>query len=254
MNGNGFLYLKGELLMRITILGSGHGVPEAHKKCTSILIEVGADRYIVDAGCDINMELADRRIHPDSVKAIFITHPHNDHIDGLYSFLGLLAWFYKTANPEVYVPNEKCASLVHTYLDTFGFKLRPEQKLEIVGEGVIYDDGVLKVTSFATQHCPNSHAFLIEAEGKRVLCSGDLKNPAIDFPPVDDLDAAILETAHFPVIAYTDIIKAKNIKSVYINHYGNYIGQINLERFQILKKDIAPIPADITTDGYEINL
>ena len=46
--------------MRITVLGSGHGVPEAHKKCTSILFEIGRNRYFVDAGCDINMEIADR--------------------------------------------------------------------------------------------------------------------------------------------------------------------------------------------------
>ncbi|MBQ8552037.1 MAG: ribonuclease Z [Clostridia bacterium] len=240
--------------MKITIVGSGHGVPEANKQCTSILFEVGGRYYFIDAGCDINMALANRRINPNNVKGIFITHPHNDHIDGLYSFYGLSSWFYKESNPEVYVPNEKCATLVHQYLDAFGAKLRPEQKLEIVGDGVIYDDGYFKVTSFPTQHCPNSHAYLIEAEGKRVLCSGDLKRPAIDFPPVDDLDVAILEAAHFDVKEYIDIIKAKTVKSVYINHYGNYIGRINGEQFLALKNDILPVPAEITTDGMEITL
>ena len=72
--------------MRITVLGSGHGVPEAHKKCTSILIEVGENRYFVDAGCDINVELSNRRIPFESVKALFITHPHSDHIDVYRSY------------------------------------------------------------------------------------------------------------------------------------------------------------------------
>lgn len=240
--------------MKITILGSGHGVPEAHKQCTSILFEVSGSYYFVDAGCDISMELANRRIHPNGVKAIFITHPHTDHINGLYSFLSLLGWFYTESNPEMYVPNEKCATLVHQYLDAFGWKLRPEQKLALVGEGVIFDDGNFKVTAFATQHCPNSHAFLIEAEGKRVLCSGDLRRPAVDFSPVDNLDAAILEAAHFNVTEYADILKGKSVKSVYINHYGNYIGNINGANFVTLRKEIAPVPAEITTDGMEILL
>ena len=133
-------------------------------------------------------------------------------------------------------------------------KFRPEQKLALVGEGTIFDDGNFKVTAFATQHCRNSHAFLIEAEGKRVLCSGDLRHPAIDFPPVDTLDAAILEAAHFNVIEYTDVLKSKSVKSVYINHYGNYIGNINGANFVTLRKEISPVPAEITTDGMEISM
>ena len=240
--------------MKITILGSGHGVPEAHKQCTSILFEVGGRYYFIDAGCDISMELANRRIHPNDVKGIFITHPHSDHINGLFPFLSLLGWYYKEANPEMYVPNEKCATLVHQYLDAFDWKLRPEQKLSLVGEGVIFNDGSFKVTAFATQHCPHSHAFLIEAEGKRILCSGDLKHPTVDFPPVDDLDAAFLEAAHFNVAEYADILKEKSVKSVYINHYGNYIGFVNGANFVTLRDDIAPVPAVLTTDGMEINL
>jgi len=240
--------------MKITILGSGHGVPEAHKRCASILFEIDSKYYIIDAGCDINLELADRRIHPNDVKSIFITHPHNDHIDGLYSFLGLLGWYYLEANPEVYVPNEKCATLVHQYLYAFDAELRPEQKLDIVKEGVVYDDGTFKVTAIPTQHCEDSHAFLIEAEGKRVLCSGDLKHPAIDFPDVDDLDVAVLEGAHFEVTAYIDVLKMKNVKSVYLSHYGNYIGIINGANFFTMQKEIAPIPAEIATDGMEIIL
>jgi len=240
--------------MKITILGSGHGVPEAHKQCTSILFKVEGCYYFIDAGCDISMELANRRIHPNGVKGIFITHPHTDHINGLYSFLSLLAWFYEESNPEMYVPNEKCAILVHQYLNAFDFKLRPEQKLALVREGVVFDDGKFKVTAFATQHCENSYAFLIEADGKRVLCSGDLCRPAVDFPPVDNLDAVILEAAHFNIVEYAGILKSKSVKSVYINHYGNYIGFINGVNSVMLRKEIDPVPVELTTDGMEISL
>ena len=240
--------------MKVTIVGSGHGVPEAHKQCTSIMIEVSGRYYFVDAGCDLHMALANRRIHPSAVKAVFITHPHDDHVNGLCPFLSILAWYYTNANPAIYVPNQACATLVHQYLAAFGYTLRPEQTLSLVGEGTLYDDGFLKVTAFPTRHCPNSFAYLLEAEGKRLLCSGDLESPFVDFPPVDDLDAAILEGAHFHITDYAEILKNRNIRSVYINHYGNYIGCINHGHFQALQSQIAPVPAYMTTDGMEFIL
>jgi hypothetical protein len=175
-------------------------------------------------------------------------------MNGLYSFLSLIGWYYTSSNPAVFVPNEKCATLVHQYLDTFGSRLRPEQKLAIVGEGVIFDDGKVKVTSFATKHCPNSHAYLIEAESKRVLCSGDLFAPDVDLPNVDDLDAAILEAAHFNATAYAPVLKGRGIKAVYINHYGNYIGFINGANVCALQNELHPLPVVLTTDGMEITL
>ena len=63
-----------------------------------------------------------------------------------------------------------------------------------------------------------------------------------------------MEAAHFNVAAYADILKEKSVKSVYINHYGNYIGFVNGANFVTLRDDIAPVPAVLTTDGMEINL
>lgn len=240
--------------MKITFIGTGHGVPEAHKQCSATLIETDNGRYLIDAGCDITSELADRRIPPESIKSIFITHPHHDHIDGLYPFLGVLSWYYREANPSVFVPNSGCAELVHTYLNTFEEKLRPQQKLSVISNGIFYDDGIMRVTAYPTEHCKDSRAFLVECENKRILFTGDLRNPNTDFPPVDNLDAVVFEGAHFPVTDYINIFKTRNIKAAYMNHYANYIGIINLEKFVDLKNSVKPTQAYITTDGMEISL
>lgn len=240
--------------MKITFLGTGHGVPEAHKQCSATLIETKNNRYLIDAGCCINSELANRRIPFESIKGIFVTHPHHDHIDGIYPFLGLLGWYYTDANPTIYVPNASCADLVHLYLEAFNQTIRPQQKLGIVECGTFFDDGTFRITAYPTQHCENSYAFLVECENKRLLFTGDLRNPNIDFPKVDNLDAIIFEGAHFPVTEYTEIFKSLNVQSVYMNHYANYIGIINVEKFVELKNNIQPIKAFITTDGMEISL
>ncbi len=240
--------------MRIIFEGTSHGVPEAGKKCACTRIEVGGRNYFIDAGCDLAQVLADKRIPFESVSGIFITHSHMDHSVGLLPFYAITAWYYKESNPPVYVPGENLVELVKHFFEAYGYELRPTQKLEVVREGTFFDDGVLKVTAIKTMHHHDSHAFLVEAEGKRILFSGDIKGPGIDFPDVYDIDAAVLEGAHLWVNDYVDEIKKHNIRSVYINHYGNYLGRPNSERFVYLRNAIDPIPAMLTTDGAEITL
>ena len=65
--------------------------------------------------------------------------------------------------------------------------------------GVIFDDGNLRVTAIPVEHCANSHAFLLEAEGKRVVFTGDLKAGMTDYPAIiteTDVDLVVTEGAH----------------------------------------------------------
>ena len=56
--------------MKICFFGTGHGVPEAHKKCTATLLQVGENSYLFDAGCDVAYEMAEKRVKFDSLKAL----------------------------------------------------------------------------------------------------------------------------------------------------------------------------------------
>ena len=81
--------------MKITFVGSSHGVPEPHRQCSCTMIEVAGNTYFVDMGtCAINA-LRTRNIPVDSVKGIFLTHMHGDHSDGLIQFVDLLTWFFR---------------------------------------------------------------------------------------------------------------------------------------------------------------
>ena len=75
--------------MKITFIGSSHGVPEPNRKCTCIMIEVGANVYFIDMGAPAIDELRTRGISIDAVKGVFITHMHGDHTDGLIQFIDL---------------------------------------------------------------------------------------------------------------------------------------------------------------------
>jgi len=224
-----YIIRKAEMLiMKITFLGTSHGVPEANRRCSSALIEVAENRYIIDMGTQSIEQIATKRIPINSIKSIFITHMHGDHSNGLISFVDLCSWFFKTADPCIYLPGdiESTKAAMAAWLKCNGVNMRSFRFMP-VEEGQIYDDGIIRVTAFGTKHIANSYAYLVEGEGKRVLFSGDLchKGPQEDFPiSVLDapLDLAICESAHFAATAYLPLFEGKsNLKRLCFNHYSD---------------------------------
>ena len=245
--------------MRITFFGTSHGVPEAHRRCSSALITLGsgenARRYIIDMGLNAIDEMRTRNLPVDSVKAVFITHMHGDHTDGLIQFVDLCSWYFKTANPTIFLPELECFEPMKAWIHATGVEVREEIHFEPVSEGAFYDDGFLKVTAARTRHCRTSYGYLLEAEGKRVLFSGDLScEPANDFPASfakdEPLDLAVCECAHFEATKYLPVFEACRLRSIVFNHYVNkHIGSI----FDVAKT-LKPLPVALANDGMEIEL
>lgn len=213
--------------MRITFFGTSHGYPEPNRRCSSTLVEVCGKRILIDIGCNVVEDLISRGMTVDSVDAIFITHMHTDHTGGLVNYLDVGTWKFDKADPEIFVPADpkKVYDAINGWTMVNGLKLR-EYKMHEVKEGVVYDDGQIKITAFKTMHISPSYAFLIEAEGKRVLFSGDLchKGPQHDFPVSvldEPLDLAICECAHFEAYNYLEIFEGKeNLKKLCFNHFS----------------------------------
>ncbi len=213
--------------MKITFFGSSHGVPEPHRKCASILVEVGENRYFIDMGTQSIEKLIDRRIPVASVKAIFITHMHGDHTDGLFSYLDLCNWYYTDADPKIYLPADvkEIRDVIDRWLTLNGHPMRNFDFQEVTA-GVLYQDDTIRLTAFKTMHTNNSYAYLMEAEGKRVLFSGDLHvRTAEDFPVEvldEPLDLAVCECAHFEATVYLPYFENnKNLKRLCFNHYSD---------------------------------
>ena len=60
--------------MKITFLGTSHGVPEANRKCSCIMIEVGENIYFVDMGMPVVDELRTRGKSMAAVKGASLLH------------------------------------------------------------------------------------------------------------------------------------------------------------------------------------
>ena len=238
--------------MKITFIGASHGVPEPNRKCSCTMLEISGRYYFIDMGTPSIDHLVTAGIPVDAVKGIFITHMHGDHTNGLVSFIDLISWYFITADPTIFLPNIEGAKAIETWLKVTQSSPRALHYEEIQ-PGLIYDDGILKVSAIPTLHADRSYAFFLEAEGKAILFTGDLRHPDQDFPVMAkecETDLIVCESAHFNATDYLPHLQACKTKLIYVNHYqGKKIPSI-LQ----LAENIGNIPVKLAYDGSEIRL
>ncbi len=243
--------------MKIVFIGSGHGVPEPNRKCSCIYLETQGHRYLIDAGADPTEELIRRGISPDTIESVFITHMHSDHLNGLIPLISLCSWFYKNVKLHVAMPDLRAVPVFRSLLEVEGEKLWEGISFSEVKEGLIFEDGTIRVTAFRTGHIDRSFAFLIEAEGKKLLFTGDMKHgtgPVDDygrFAARDDLDLAVAECAHFNAMLYEEPLLKHTPKRFCLNHYSWAYVESCYHLMETLKDKVDILPA---TDGLELEI
>lgn len=205
--------------MKITFLGTSHGITEANRFTSAILLEVGTKYYLIDAGAPIMKLMRAAGVDLHALGGIFITHSHSDHYLGLVEFTNQLELFREFAGVKVtvYAPPKFPFYEMREFL--FGKESREVTDFsvhrggsrredggegnrvlcEFYPDGAFFDDGNIRVSSIPTRHFPGSHAFLVEAEGKRLLFTGDLTVDLADMPSTafdTPTDLIVTEAAH----------------------------------------------------------
>jgi ribonuclease BN (tRNA processing enzyme) len=137
--------------------------------------------------------------------AIFTTHSHSDHTFGLIPFLDLANWYFKETKTVSYLTYQPLLESIPLLIESTSPKYQFDRErlpLKLAHEGELYRDDTIRVTYIPVQHMVNSYAILLEAEGKRVLFTGDLSGmlKKEDFPQIgltEEMDVIICEMAHF---------------------------------------------------------
>lgn len=262
--------------MTITFLGTSHGITEKNAFCSSALVTVGAARYLVDVGAPVDTLLANRDVPLRDLRGIFITHPHQDHYVGLAQLTYTVEDFGRFLDVRVptLIPEGIDCGALNVFLwgdarghDRYRVENPPERRIrfrvypDAPSEGeVIFDDEVLRVTAYPVRHIPHSHAFLLEAEGKRVVFTGDLLRELSDYPRVitdpgeAPLDLVVTEAAHVRLDdPDTPAILGKSRTPVLvISHRAP--GRNPMEKVAALARQIAPIKVVAAYDGMEIEV
>lgn len=241
--------------MRITFVGSSHGVPEPNRRCSCIMIETGGRVYFVDMGTSAVDALRTRGIPVEAVQAVFITHMHGDHTNGLIPFIDLITWYFKQVDPLICLPMAEAADVIERWLKATLNEQPHRTRYRQTEEGLVYDDGVLRVTAAATKHCLRSFAYLVEAEGKRVLFTGDLRGAQVDFPEAalaQSVDLVVCEAAHFKATDYLPVFERGDIAKVCVTHYNEEFFESVLQMQKAL--NARGVEAVRATDGLTLDV
>jgi ribonuclease BN (tRNA processing enzyme) len=239
--------------MKITFLGTSHGVPEADRYCSSTLISVGSSNYLIDAGGPVMDMLIRKGLNPVDITAIFVTHMHGDHTNGLPAFTDLISWYFKTAVPEIYLPDQRGVDALRLWNTVVHGREPRLLSYKVFEEGIIYNDGTLRVSAVKTQHTQLSYAFVLETEEKRVVFTGDLAGPDKDFPAVcfeKECTAIVCEAAHFPISKAVPVFNKCLAKRIFINHYVRN----NIAGIEGLKTANPSYELTVVYDGFETEI
>ena len=212
--------------MKITFLGTSHGLSEKDRYRTSIMVEVKEKLYIIDGGAPVYDLLVRRGKNLRDITAIFTTHAHGDHVLGLLPLLEIVNWSSNTINFDVYLTDQKLKSAIIDTLEVVCDKKLDSDRLrlKVYDENTIYDDGELKVVFAKNCHYANgktSYSLTLFAEGKSIVFSGDLSGHLSmgDFPMLPkDCDLLVLELAHIGLENIKPYLENADVKEICFNH------------------------------------
>jgi ribonuclease Z len=182
----------------VLMLGTGNPMPDPDRfgPATAVIADTAA--YIVDAGDGVmrRWRTAQARHLVDGValrRAVFITHLHSDHTQGLPELIWGL-WMAGPGQPiTVYGPHGMHAMIKHILAawaediavrtghgGEFAGKPGPRVTVHEITPGVIYRDSLVTVTAFQVHHGTWSNAFgyRFNTGNAVIVISGDAAPPS----------------------------------------------------------------------------
>ena len=218
--------------MKISFLGTSHGSPEDNRFCSSTLIEAGDALYLIDAGAPV-LDLLTRR-HADftRLRALFTTHFHADHVIGIFHLALLMNKKIPGTSLDIYLTEQRAIDMFLAALPVLGGEINPDHiRFHLITEKDTYQDENIRLTPFPTQHLAYWNrpalSYLLEAEGKKVIFSGDLsaRLEDNDFPAYaleNEVDLLILEMAHQLPEHHAPFLEKCKAKQVAFTHISKW--------------------------------
>ncbi len=254
--------------MKITFLGTSHGRTEKGQFCSSTAITVNGTTYLIDAGAPITGLLQNYDIPFTTVKHIFITHCHFDHYVGLVEYDLHMNNFpiYEGVFTTVHVPDK--LEMFKNFFEATNDGGKSKNRVSYVkyGKGLVYEDENIRFTAIPNQHMKGgefpSYSFLVEAEGKRMVFTGDLAHDYHDYPEIISttdvkLEFVVMEAAHALINTPENIerFRKSNTKRLIITHRCKDDGRNTDEVLADCKEKLKDLfPVDATYDGMVVEL
>jgi ribonuclease Z len=187
--------------LHLVLCGAGSPLLDPNRSGPCVAVIAGKSLFVVDAGTGGARNLSRLQVPAGKIAAVFLTHFHSDHIDGLGE-LGLLRWMggSNTQRLPVYGPpgvEQVAAGFNQAYqADAIyrtahhGIEVAPPDGAGLQAHAVaVADDGSLvtvweadgvRITAFSVDHKPVTPAvgYRFDYKGRALVLSGDTKKSA----------------------------------------------------------------------------
>ncbi|MFX1562587.1 MAG: MBL fold metallo-hydrolase [Promethearchaeota archaeon] len=160
--------------MDVTILGTGASLLSPDRVLAGLMVEISGEPLIFDIGSGVLHRISCTMVDLTRIEHVFISHFHVDHCLDLASLIQSLWLMEYDKTLKVYGPKhlknaKKGLDIIFPYL-----KDKVRLDLEILNPKFEKKTENWKVASFPVIHGDiEAYGFLIEAEDKRVVYSGD---------------------------------------------------------------------------------
>ncbi|MAG33701.1 MAG: hypothetical protein CL908_22715 [Deltaproteobacteria bacterium] len=190
--------------LHLTLCGAGSPLPDPKRSGPCVGIVAGGTLFVVDSGGGSARNLARMGLPPADVEAVFLTHFHSDHIDGLGE-LALQRWIGRNgAEPLPLFGPEGVERIAAGFSEAYqldvgyrishhgedvlpptgaGFEARPFPTPTAGSPVVVWDRDGVRVTSFRVDHAPIDPAvgYRFDYAGRSLVISGDtIKTPELE--------------------------------------------------------------------------
>lgn len=155
--------------MELIFLGTSAGVPTRSRNVTAMLLDLQhpthAGLWLFDCGEGTQHQLLQTDYNPGKLDKIFITHLHGDHLFGLPGLLCSRSMAGNARPLTIYGPTG-IRAFVDTTLRLSGSWTDYPLEIVEIAEGVVFDDGLYRVTAQSLQHPVECYGFRIEEHDK----------------------------------------------------------------------------------------
>lgn len=183
--------------LHVLLCGTGSPFPDPDRSAPCTMVIAGKQQFLFDAGGGAAKQIANMGFGTGGLEAVFLTHFHSDHIDGLGELL-MTRWAQHTGNKrlKLYGPKgtaQVLAGFTTAYAQDTHYRVAHHgeptmdpmlaganaQEFDANAEGFIpvFDNGEVRIHAFSVNHEPVHPAvgYRIEYKNRSVVISGDTK-------------------------------------------------------------------------------
>jgi ribonuclease Z len=171
----------------VVLLGTGSPLPDPNRAGPSTLVRAAGRTFLVDCGRGVLLRAAAATAPPGALSALLLTHLHSDHITDLNDVI-TTRWVTSFAPSPLQLigppgTQEVVDGILASLRPDISYRLAhhedlswpPPVEVTEVTDGVVHDDGLVRIVAAPTDHRPVAPTvgYRFEAGGRAVVLAGD---------------------------------------------------------------------------------